>query len=673
MASNYSTSLKIQLMGNGEDSGTWGTITNTNWNLIEQAVSGVQTITMANANYTLSNLNGVLDEARNMVLEVVGTNSAIYQVIAPLVNKLYVISNNTTGGYAITIGASTGSIITIPNGTTAQVYCDGTNFYSAQTTSAGNFLVNGNFSVTGNQVDVGNMTIGGTLSVLGAVTNSSTTTLVGAATAPTVSTSDNSTSIATTAYVKSNISGLSLGTMSTQNANSVAITGGTMSGMTSIAGGTIAGTTGTFSSNVTSAGYHKSTLSNAGVTVPANYGLQASGSFGGGLAFIDSSYGIGLYSNSGTLNFALGSNTLIASKATLDVSGNFSATSFNGSGSGLTGTASSLSIGGNAGTVTTITSAQTIAAINNQVLIGPLSTFNNASGLTIANSGSSVTGFCTQSNASSPAIMTFLRNGSFAAYFGIDTDNQFKVGGWSFGTNSYVVLTAQNYNTYSPTLTGTGASGNWAINISGTAAAATNATNATTAATVSTTVASGAVGTTQPVGTNNTTLATTAFVRSIIPAGIIMLWSGSIATIPSGWYLCNGSNGTPNLQDRFVVAAGSAYAVAATGGTADSVVVSHTHGATSTSISSSSSSVSDPGHAHSYTGPILASPGTGGGSCGGQRLTSATTYTTGAASTGIGVSTSTSTTTSTSIATAGVSGTGQNLPPYYALAYIMKG
>jgi len=201
MPSSYSNSLKIQLMANGEDSGTWGDITNTNWNLIEQSVAGVQSITMANANYTLSNLNGVSDEARNMVLNVTGTNSAIYQVIAPLVQKFYVISNNTVGGYAITIGASTGPIIVIPNGTTGQVFCDGsTGFYSSQTTSAGNFLVNGNFSCTGNEVDVGNMTIGGTLGVVGAVTLSSTST------APTPTTGDSSTNIATTAFVQNSLS-----------------------------------------------------------------------------------------------------------------------------------------------------------------------------------------------------------------------------------------------------------------------------------------------------------------------------------------------------------------------------------------------------------------------------------------------------------------------------------
>jgi len=158
MASSYTTSLKIQQIGSGEQSNVWGSTTNTNWTLIEQAVSGVQTITMSNANYTLTNLNGVLDEARNMVLVVSGTNSGIYQVIAPLVNKMYVVTNSTSGGYAITIGGSTGSVITVPNGVTVQVYCDGTNFYSAQTGSAGNFNVNGNLTVAGTSSFTGAMT-----------------------------------------------------------------------------------------------------------------------------------------------------------------------------------------------------------------------------------------------------------------------------------------------------------------------------------------------------------------------------------------------------------------------------------------------------------------------------------------------------------------------------------
>ena len=205
MASTYTTSLKIQEIGSGEQSGSWGTTTNTNWTLIEQAVAGVQSIVMANANYTLTNLNGVSDEARNMVLVVQGTNSAIYQVIAPLnQSKMYVVSNQTTGGYAITIGASSGSLVTIPNGVTAQVYTDGTNFYSAQTGSAGNFLVNGNLTAAG-VTDTGALSAASLTAASLTVTGTSSlaaTSFSVSPTAPTPTTGDNSTQIATTAFVQ---------------------------------------------------------------------------------------------------------------------------------------------------------------------------------------------------------------------------------------------------------------------------------------------------------------------------------------------------------------------------------------------------------------------------------------------------------------------------------------
>ena len=243
MSSQYTTSLKIQEIGNGEQSGIWGSTTNTNWTLIEQAVAGVQTITMANTNYTLSNLNGLLDEARNMVLIVTGTNNTTYQVIAPLVSKMYVVTNNTTGGNAITIGASSGSVVTIPNGTTAQVYCDGsTGIFSAQTGSAGNFTVNGNFTVTGNQTDTGNLTVGGTF------TANNAATFAVSPTAPTPTAGDNTTKVATTAFVQNALP--SFGTMATQNANSVAITGGTIDGVTGTNSGMTVGTA-TNATNVT--------------------------------------------------------------------------------------------------------------------------------------------------------------------------------------------------------------------------------------------------------------------------------------------------------------------------------------------------------------------------------------------------------------------------------------
>ena len=218
MASSYTTSLKIQQIGAGEQSGIWGSTTNTNWNLIEQAVTGVASITMANSNYTLSSLNGVSDEARCMVIVASGTNSAVWQIVAPLVKKFYIVNNSTSGGYAVTIGGATGSIVSIPNGTVGQVYCDGTNFFSAQTGSAGNFNINGTLTVaninnaglitTATQTTSGLATFNGAETHNGTETHNGAVNFVGATTAVTQATADNTTKVATTALVTNKIAAI---------------------------------------------------------------------------------------------------------------------------------------------------------------------------------------------------------------------------------------------------------------------------------------------------------------------------------------------------------------------------------------------------------------------------------------------------------------------------------
>ena len=137
-----------------------------------------------------------------------------------------------------------------------------------------------------------------------------------------------------------------------------------------------------------------------------------------------------------------------------------------------------------------------------------------------------------------------------------------------------------------------------------------------------------------------------ASVGTTIPTGVISLWYGAIGSVPVGWYLCDGTNGTPDLRDKFIVGAGSTYSVAATGGSTDAIVVSHTHTAT----------VTDPGHNHTS----LVRPS--GSVTGGGAVNYVSDGNTGTATTGITVSN----------ASTGVSGTNANLPPYYALAYIMK-
>jgi hypothetical protein len=228
MASTFSPSLRLELIGDGDQSGIWGQTTNNNLGtLLEQAVAGVITINIIDANYTLTNFNGVADEARNAVITITGTLSQQRNIIAPLADKVFTFRNLTTGGFSIQVIGSSGTGVVIPNGATTSIYCDGTNFLPLNTGAAGNFSVSGNLSVTGTTSLTGALS-GSTASFSGAV-NSVNSVLSGTPTATTPTAGDISTKIATTAFVSGAIG--ALGTMSTQNANNVNITGGTISGL----------------------------------------------------------------------------------------------------------------------------------------------------------------------------------------------------------------------------------------------------------------------------------------------------------------------------------------------------------------------------------------------------------------------------------------------------------
>jgi hypothetical protein len=162
MASTFSPTLRIELIGDGDQSGIWGQTTNTNLGtLLEQAITGVVSITMVDANYTLTNFNGVSDEARNQVIVATGTNAAVRDIIAPLVEKTYTIQNSTTGGFGVRIIGPSGTGVTIPNGVTTTVYCNGTNFLPASTGSTTDFAVAGNLTVSGNESLAGNLNFTG--------------------------------------------------------------------------------------------------------------------------------------------------------------------------------------------------------------------------------------------------------------------------------------------------------------------------------------------------------------------------------------------------------------------------------------------------------------------------------------------------------------------------------
>lgn len=189
-------------------------------------------------------------------------------------------------------------------------------------------------------------------------------------------------------------------------------------------------------------------------------------------------------------------------------------------------------------------------------------------------------------------------------------------------------------------------------------------------------------------------------IASATPQGIIVMWSGLISEIPTGWFLCDGLNGTPDLRGRFIYGASIDADVKTTGGSADAIVVAHTHTGPAHTHTSASHTHSTPNHthtassnstgAHTHTFNIgynahqdgswaaaawgntgsrsPASTNSGGAHSHTITVNSGGASTTGSTTPGATGSSGTGNTGST-----GSSGTNANLPPYMKLAYIMKG
>lgn len=130
--STYSTTLRLELIGAGEQDGTWGDTTNSNLgDLIEAAITNVVEIPFNDATYTLSANNGLPDEARNAVLNLIGSNTVPQELIAPQVQKTYIVVNETGETVTIKTSAVGGSGVAIPDASTKIVWTDGTDFFTA--------------------------------------------------------------------------------------------------------------------------------------------------------------------------------------------------------------------------------------------------------------------------------------------------------------------------------------------------------------------------------------------------------------------------------------------------------------------------------------------------------------------------------------------------------------
>jgi hypothetical protein len=132
MASTYS-SLKIQLMGTGENSGTWGTVTNTNLGTaIEEAITGSADVTFSSGTVTLTLTDANSSQtARNLRLNLTGTSGGAQNLIVPAIEKVYIVNNGCAD--AITVKNTTGTGIAVPAGKTMYVYNNGTNVVDAIT------------------------------------------------------------------------------------------------------------------------------------------------------------------------------------------------------------------------------------------------------------------------------------------------------------------------------------------------------------------------------------------------------------------------------------------------------------------------------------------------------------------------------------------------------------
>jgi len=265
MASTYSPNLRIELIGTGEQQGTCGATTNTNLGtLIEEAIGGYVSVTVSDVgDTTLTTNNGSADQARNAVINLTGTISQARNVICPAIEKVYIVRNATTGGFAVTFKVSGQTGVSIPNGSTYLVYVNGTDAVAVTGSMASQIA--SSVSITGGSISntsVSNTTLSNVAVVANAsslgvrdsdgshvlsiaagsnLTSNRVFTLTTGDAARTLDISAGNVTVSTAgaaliddATNSDQRTTLGLGTIATQNSNNVTITGGSISGITDL-------------------------------------------------------------------------------------------------------------------------------------------------------------------------------------------------------------------------------------------------------------------------------------------------------------------------------------------------------------------------------------------------------------------------------------------------------
>jgi len=170
MTTTYSSNLRLNLIGTGDQAGVWGNTTNTNLGtLLDAAIAGVTSVAVTSTSQALTAFNGAADQSRQAVVVLTGTPGGAASVYIPPATKTYIIKNSTN--QIVTIVVSTalngttptgGTTVIIPVGRITIVACDAVNVTTAIDHVAGAFSAAGNLSATGNLAITGNGTFSGT-------------------------------------------------------------------------------------------------------------------------------------------------------------------------------------------------------------------------------------------------------------------------------------------------------------------------------------------------------------------------------------------------------------------------------------------------------------------------------------------------------------------------------
>jgi hypothetical protein len=136
MTTTYTSRLRLALQGYLDNPETWGTVANAFVSMIEEAIAGMSSFSLAAGNITLSTANNSTDQARMAILNASGILPAAREIVVPAVSKFYLVYNNTTGAYSVTVKTAAGTGVTVTQGKAQWVWCDGTNVLASSVAHA---------------------------------------------------------------------------------------------------------------------------------------------------------------------------------------------------------------------------------------------------------------------------------------------------------------------------------------------------------------------------------------------------------------------------------------------------------------------------------------------------------------------------------------------------------